>query len=73
MDINFRLHESGELLSIRRGSGWKVGGRIRKGGPDIVKQSVRSFGNGGAAVKDTYCLPHAPKSVGGSEMDIGPG
>ena len=27
----------------------------------------------GAAVQDMYCPPHAPRSVDGSEMDIGPG
>lgn len=28
---------------------------------------------GDAAAQDMYCPPHAPQSVGGSEMDVGPG
>jgi hypothetical protein len=55
-------------------TGWEVGGRIRKGGTDMVSQIVCAFiPYGGAAVQDIHCPPHAPQSVGGSEMDIGPG
>lgn len=55
-------------------TGREVGGRIRKGGTDMFSQTVcRFIRYGGAAVQDMYCPPHALKSVGGSEMDIGPG
>lgn len=55
-------------------TGWEAGGRVRKGGTDMVSQIVCTFIRyGAAAVQDMYCPPHAPQSVGGSEMDIGPG
>jgi hypothetical protein len=40
----------------------------------MVSQIVCTFIRyGGAAVQDMYCPPHATQSVGGSEMDTGPG
>jgi len=38
----------------------------------MVSQIVCTFIRyGGAAVQGRYCPPHAPQSMGGSEMDIG--